>query len=277
MSIKQLIVGPWVGEFGWELFAWQAYMRSLSQHYDNTVVICRSSSQALYADFADEFISLPQLSGLADSFFMHGVDTNRVLKEVLQSHTQLFKPGTTLIPPRRLGMPPFTPCTQSEVFGERHIIPHYLKFGDIGDKPYDYIFHIRDRDLRKEDNWSLTNWKHLRDKLQNDGSTIACIGTSAESAYIEGTTDLRDGDLATVFDVIRNSDCVFGPSSGPMHLASLCGAPHVVWSKEGNRDRYINTWNPHATPVLFLSEKSWHPTPEYVFAEFNKWRKEWKL
>ena len=30
--MKRLIAGPWVGEFGWELFAWQGYIRALSRH-----------------------------------------------------------------------------------------------------------------------------------------------------------------------------------------------------------------------------------------------------
>ena len=54
--MKRLIVGPWSGEFGWELFAWQAYIRSLSEHYEKTTVICRPLSHAIYADFADEYM-----------------------------------------------------------------------------------------------------------------------------------------------------------------------------------------------------------------------------
>jgi len=37
--MKKLIAGPWVGEFGWELFAWQAYVRALSRNFDHTTII----------------------------------------------------------------------------------------------------------------------------------------------------------------------------------------------------------------------------------------------
>ena len=58
MESKHLLAGPWVGEFGWELFVWQAYIRSLSEIYDETYVICRKSSEPLYKDFTDKFINI---------------------------------------------------------------------------------------------------------------------------------------------------------------------------------------------------------------------------
>ena len=33
--MKTLIAGPWVGEFGWELAAWQGYIRALSKNFDH--------------------------------------------------------------------------------------------------------------------------------------------------------------------------------------------------------------------------------------------------
>ena len=54
-SNNNLIAGPWWGEFGHELFAWQAYVRSLSRFYEKTHVICRESSSYLYEDFASDF------------------------------------------------------------------------------------------------------------------------------------------------------------------------------------------------------------------------------
>ena len=48
--MKTLIAGPWSGEFGWELFAWQAYIRSLSKYFEKTTIICRENSQYLYSN-----------------------------------------------------------------------------------------------------------------------------------------------------------------------------------------------------------------------------------
>ena len=57
-----------------------------------------------------------------------------------------------------------------------------------------------------------------------------------------------------------------------MHLASLCGTPNVVWSKEDNRVRYEENWNPLKTKVLFDSEYDWHPSPEHIYKNFSEWR-----
>jgi ADP-heptose:LPS heptosyltransferase len=94
-----------------------------------------------------------------------------------------------------------------------------------------------------------------------------------EAAWLKGTEDLRSIELKKICDIMRNSECVFGPSSGPMHLASLCGAPHIVWSTSKNKTRYEENWNPLSTPVLFLDKHGWHPTAEYVVERFSQWFK----
>ena len=118
----------------------------------------------------------------------------------------------------------------------------------------------------------MENWVELRSLFKD--KKIACIGTSSKSGWIEGTEDLRDVPLDDLFGVISSSDCVFGPSSGPMHLASLCGCPHVVWGDQSKSlDRYSTTWNPLGTPVLFLGDKLYHPSPQDVFTEFKNWER----
>ena len=60
-----------------------------------------------------------------------------------------------------------------------------------------------------------------------------------------------------------------------MHLASLCGAPHVVFSTpsvtEKDEIRYTKNWNPLKTPVLYLCENGKVDAPEYVFERFTHW------
>ena len=136
--------------------------------------------------------------------------------------------------------------------------PEYIKYGNPSNENYDFVFHIRNRDLRKEDNWELNKWEVLKNLL---GGRIACIGTKEESICIPGTEDLRGKELSKTISVLSSSKCAFGPSSGPMHLASLCGTPHVVWSLDANKARYEENWNPLKTRtsccillgVLFLT------------------------
>jgi hypothetical protein len=268
-SNKTLIAGPWVGEFGWQLFAWQGYMRALSRHFTKTVIICRSDSKAIYEDFADEFVFCDKRTGQSDSYYMHGLDFADEIRSLARDGKLVLDTNTSLCAPRRIGNPPHTHHSESIKIGNIEIIPEYIVFGDKTEIEYEYIFHARNRQLRKEDNWSIENWEKLLKLL--DGK-VACVGSKDEAYHIPGATDLRGIDLHAVFGLLGNCKAVFGPSSGPMHMASLCGSPHVVWSISDNLNRYKNTWNPHKTPVLFLDEYKWHPSPEYVHQSYKHWK-----
>ncbi len=267
--MKTLIAGPWVGEFGWELFAWQAYVRSLSTSFDKTIIISRTKSEHLYSDFCNQFVPFDKVTGPADSFFMHNFDSKREALRIIKE-LQISLKGTTLLIPRRIGMPPYTHYNDVVRIGNFNLKPKYIKFGEKIESQFDYIFHIRNSKLREQDNWSMENWVELRNLFED--KKIACIGSGSQSGWIEGTEDLRDVSLSDLFGIISSSDCVFGPSSGPMHLASLCGCPHIVWGDQSKSlDRYSTTWNPLGTPVLFLGDKLYHPSPQDVFTEFKDW------
>ena len=266
--MKTLIAGPWVGEFGWELAAWQGDIRALSKNFDQTLVISRENSKALYEDFADKFYTYESSVGLSDAFFMHNLDPAAAFKEAVVANKIELNKDTSVLIPRRIGIPPHTHYTTHVMLGEFVVQPKYVCFGKKGDASCDYVFHMRNRDLRKEDNWSLENWIKLAELL---GGNIACIGTLEESLCLDSATDLRGIPLDELFNVLRNAGCVMGPSSGPMHLAALCDSPHVVWSIPQNRERYQENWNPIGAPVLFLDEHDWQPTPEYVYQNYINW------
>tara|TARA_R110000824_G_scaffold286117_1_gene474273 strand:- start:473 stop:1315 length:843 start_codon:yes stop_codon:yes gene_type:complete len=266
---RTLLAGPWIGEFGWELFAWHGYVRALSKKFDKTIVISRSNSKALYVDFANDFYDYTPPDELADSFFMYNIDLKSCLKEAVQLHNIDINKDMTLLLPRRIGMPPHTHHAEAMSFGEYVITPEYIRFGAKKEQEYDYIFHIRSRELRKEDNWSIENWEKLKALLGD--KRIACVGTKEEAGWIEGTDDLRSIDLQSLLTLMTNATCTFGSSSGPMHLSSLCSSPHVVWSIPQNRIRYENNWNPLNAPILFLDKYSWHPSAEYVYNKYVNW------
>jgi len=269
--MKKLIAGPWVGEFGWELFAWQGYVRALSRKFDHTTIISRPKSKPLYEDFCDTFYDHMPSGGIVDSFFMHGVDFGKDFKKVAIANNIKFDSDTTLLIPRRIGLPPFTHHTQPVIIGNHTIKPEYKIYGSKADTGYDYVFHIRNRkSVRPEDNWSVQNWNKLRDLLGSD--KIACIGTEAESGLIEGTHDMRDIELQKLFELLYNAKCAFGSSSGPMHLASLCNTPHIVWSIPNNKVRYEENWNPHDTNVCFFSDYNWHPDASFVHEKYLKFK-----
>ena len=73
--------------------------------------------------------------------------------------------------------------------------------------------------------------------------------------------------MGVAIDAISRARLVCGGSSSPMHLASLCAKPIVVWIGNGaDIERYVSYWNPYKSPVYNVTEESFRPPPEQVFA-----------
>ena len=252
---KILLAGPWVGEFGWELFCWQGFIRKLSKKYDKTIVIGRPTNEYLYKDFCDEYIKFDPESFNTDAWNCHNAkNANHVIKTI--KHTDYISGHFDI------GMR----YTQNGVIDTKGWFFNkqlYHKYETITKEDgYDVIFHCRNKKTGGERNWEKTQWEELY-RLLDDDIKIACVGNN-ESFYIDGTKDLRNIDLNDLITTMNNSKLIVGPSSGPMHLASLCGLKHLVWSTEYNRVRYEKDWNPFNTETIIYSEEGWNPNPNNI-------------
>lgn len=255
---KQLVAGPWVGEFGWELMSWQGLLRKSANEYDEVVVCAREGHEPLYKDFATTFIP-HQVKGLKDCWSASEVDMSQVnaMKNYLKSLG-----GDRMIPTG------YTPITGQKFikYGDRH------RGSRMGYR-FDVIVHARmPIGKRPYHSWPNSSWNILVDMLKKAGLEVAAIGNEA---YIPaGAVDMRGAYLQDVMDALANSRMALGPSSGPMHLASLCGTPHLVWSdnqrysaiRGTNKERYEQIWNPLQTPCIVIDEFGWQPPVEAIYA-----------
>ena len=98
---------------------------------------------------------------------------------------------------------------------------------------------------------------------------VGIIGTD-EAYNLNGAEDHRNISISDTISLMNRCEMVVGQSSGPMHLASLCGTPHFVWSDPINKIRYEKYWNPHKTEINFYDKSGWNPTPKEVFDELLK-------
>ena len=271
---KGIIIGPWVGEFGWELFAWQAYCRSIAAGYDFVIAISRPTNSEIYNDFADLFLPFePPSSGVSDSasntevtefdpiaFARASVDI-----DILTGH------DWTYLPPSIIGYPPYDHWRAAvEIPGYGNIVPTYKVLqGKKPENSVDVVLHARNREIRKNDNWDLEKWEQLTRLLISAGFSVGCIGTKKESLHVGGL-DLRGIDLSETVGILKRASCMIGPSSGPMHLASLSGCNQVVWTGNPNQNvsRYKYFWNPFVTEVEVIGNDS--PSPTEVFERFQK-------
>ena len=263
MIKKGVVFGPWVGEFGWELFAWQAYCRSISRNYDYCIGISRPNNEYFYNDFCDKYIPLePPAGGVADSHKYGGFsdfNTTEFLRstvepEILSSYEWRW------IPPHKIGNPPYTHWMQRVNVSGHHVVPSYRLFGrEVNlrkSEKFDIVIHARNRKVRQEDNWKKEKWNLLAAELKKKGHSVASIGTKSASLHIDGTNDMRDLSTSETTGLLANAMCIIGPSSGPIHLATLCGCPQITWThfqpQNYSKSRYLYTWNPFNVESVIL-------------------------
>lgn len=255
-----LIAGPFLGEFGWELMQWQGYIRQLSKFYRNVIVYGRPTSAYFYKDFVSEFIELDVSSWDSDAYELKNFNYSK--------WAQQFKNQDILLADNR--------CKKLQGLFQQEFIP----FGNKKkENEFDLIIHARYIPLLEGNekktlrNWPSNSWDSLCNSLAN--LRIAAVGIKELSYAPKGVTDLRGVDTEKLCSILASSKCCVGPSSGLMHLASLCKTPHLVWTSEHNGSkrfggvsyRYQRSWNPLITSVKVINDEGDQPSFEYVKRE----------
>lgn len=265
--MKIAAAGPFIGEFGYELFDWQAYLRTISKQFDRMIISSRPGHEALYADFCYEFrpyyATTPACIGRKN--FREALP-DKVARDVFAD----------LVDPR------IPKLNGGQAFV--NIKPTFIKYGtSTPGTGYDVVFHARAikieektrlglsphmRGLKEARNWAPASWYTLAHLLP--GLRICSIGAVDSALAIPGTDDLRGMSLAKLVNILASSKVTVGPSSGAMHLATLCGCPQVVWFNQDQAagpaqlmKRYKTDWNPFNTYVEAIPD-TWQPTPERV-------------
>jgi len=246
-----LYAGPWYGEFGWELCAWNPAVRHMAPLYDRVVVASHAASEYLY-EFADEFVPLE-----AEGWSMW--------EGKLRSPRPVIAAARTVRPPEVLGG---YGSKLDSVFPRswRRLAPETpIKASDVLCAFRPPKKHISKPRANKAKSYPREMCAKLVDILLSRGLSVACFG-GRDNWWFEGTSDLRGRPLPEQCSALAAAGCAVGPSSGTMHLASLCGCPHVTWytpqTHRGLSRRYASDWNPFGTPVQFLPGHP--PTPEQV-------------
>ena len=254
---KTLLAGPWIGEFGWELFCWQGYIRSIAHEYGKVIVASRVGHEFLYEDFADEFIpiTIPENTS-SNSWWCDGLPLDFIDKLVLGIKYDFRIPGKFI---GFLYQDNGIAVTSPEYLNQK-----FIKYkSDTFNRNFDILIHPRNKNLGNERNWNREDWQNLINLLVKN-FTFGVIG-SHEAFQLNNAEDCRKISIRDTVSLMNRSKLVVGQSSGPMHLASLSGTPHLVWSSEHNRNRYNVYWNPFKTPMYFYSEMGWNPSVDFIY------------
>jgi hypothetical protein len=251
------LIGPFLGEFGYEVALWQGAVRHYleSSLFDKVIVGCRKGHECLYE--------------LATDFEYFTPTSNNTQAMCIDGRVPTFNSGI---------IKRYNPCIIKGVCDITLEKQSSIKFGNsTTEYYYDVLFHVRNstKYSTARRNWPIEKWKKLKEMLK--GLKIGCIGTNQEAIHLEGTDNLRGYPLSLLADIMASSKIVVGPSSGAMHLASFCGAPHIVWCGKAIvpggcniRYRYETSWNPLKTKAIVVDDYGWNPPEDIIYNEIIK-------
>lgn len=211
--MKTLVAGPWVGSLHTELVCWQGYLRSLSKHFDETIIITEDSKKSIYSDFATRLVA-PENALIVETYLSQkNIDATFVTKKDLPVEWVDHQPV---------------------VRGQS-----FVRMGGIQGEPrYGLLIDSPDSCHLKAQDWAQLIYDldpHL---------DVAWVNDDMEHGISSFGTDLRGCSFPQLVDAITDSFLVIGPSGSTVALAALCGVPFITWVERGCKNLYKDVWNP---------------------------------
>ena len=259
MSVRRLFAGPWPGELG-VFLAWSAGVRRIVAEtgpWDEVLMAAPPGWEPLVADFVDRYIPIKRKGTAVGYREIDATEARRAELAAMVPASCFHVPAVDTLPEDRNAF--------REPIGDR------LKWVRLGRRRARakrwVLLHARCRDWGADRNWPLDQWMALAERL---GGELASIGSKGGAWHIPGTQDLRGIPMRRLLNILANAEMLISPSSGPAHIAALCGCPHVVWFGSTATpmpmllERYKAAWNPFGTPVAIIEEPTWRPSVAMV-------------
>jgi hypothetical protein len=258
--VKKLYAGPWVGEWGWELCSWNPSIRHIAKEYDHVTVEIQPDMEYLY-EFADEII----INAHTANFDMYSGSVSKPAF-VAPKDVDSITPMHFWHKHARTEFRAIKHANRGNLLHPKA----WRKYGTEEPKKVADIMcawrgkkHYKGRSY-PEKQYPDNQCIELTESFLEAGYSVACYGEK-DNLYVEGTLDFRGVPLVELCGALSRTELAIGPSSGTIHLASLCGAPHVTWYGRPvvSMDRYLSYWNPFEAPVTFLDGSC--PAPDKAF------------
>jgi hypothetical protein len=252
-----LLAGPYVGEFGYELMQWQGFVRALRPRYQQVHVLTYPGRDYLYEGCQVHYHDIDLKSAgywygrLSPAEARSMADAKAV--EIGLTDYDVF--DTSLL------------CTRYHkmLFWRQDF--RLLNEPAAGGRIYDVAFHFRA--VQKEGPDHAKNYDPaLADELATlclaKGLSVICVGHPDYSYCAKGCEDLRRVDLRESVAAICSVRVLAGENSGATHLANICGRPTILWANDQWRIDYSLRWNPFRVPIYTAANKTFRPEPAHV-------------
>jgi hypothetical protein len=255
---RNLIAGPFAGEFGYELMQWQGFVRARRRHYAETHVITYPGREYLYEGCRVHYHE----TALEQAGFAYGRLTRAQALQIAHARAaQIGLKDYDVFDAALL-------CTQyhKRLLGGQEF--RLFQEPPADGKSVDVAFHFRavrkagpDQDNK---NYLPAHADDLVRQCAARGFSVSCIGHPEYSYCPPGCPDHRNIDLRETVAAISAARAVAGENSGPMHLANLCGKPTILWAQDQWRIDYSLRWNPFRVPIYIAANNSCQPPPQVI-------------
>lgn len=254
---RHLIAGPFVGEFGYELMQWQAYVRGRKKYYDSVHVVTYPGRDYLYEGCTVHEHDLQ----LKDAGYGYG----------WMPPERISGAGHEIA--RQLGLRDYDLFNATLLCTRYHKILCWKQDFRLFKEPplsggmRDLAFHFRA--IRKEGPDHMKNYApELAAELVaccvDAGLRVLCVGHPDYSIAPPGAEDCRTVVLRETVRALNSVHAVAGENSGPMHLANLCGKPTILWAQDQWRIDYSLRWNPFQVPIYVVANDTVQPEARLV-------------
>jgi hypothetical protein len=266
LTKKLIILGPFHGEFGFEIIYNQSLYNSLKLKFHNRIkVASKKSSRNLYSDIEnDNYINFEYDLKKAGYAFGNVQDVSTIHKKFLAENFVSDKKNIILLDLSEN----FIPLIKL-FFGFKYIP---LTKSKRSDKKI--CFHFRNiikNGNDNRDNFTQINAYKLVEYFNKKNYNTVCIGDLQYSyAPININKDKRSNNLKDTIDELGSSIVCIGQLSGPIHLAQMCSTPIITWAEGEWRFNIFPEWNPLNSDLYVVDKSSFNPELNSIVKLFEE-------
>ena len=254
---RNLLAGPFAGEFGYELMQWQGFVRVRRRHYEQVHVLTYPGRDYLYEGCRVHHHDID----LKNAGYWYGRLTPGAARQMAEAAAaKIGLENYDIFNPSLL-------CTQyhKTIFGRQEF--RLLEEPPLAGRMRDVALHFRAVDKDGPDrakNYDPARADELAALCREQGWSVICVGHPDYAYCAAGCEDGRRVDLRESVAAICSARLLAGENSGATHLANLCGQPTVLWANDPWRIDYSLRWNPFRVPIYTAANDTCQPEPARV-------------
>lgn len=249
---RRVMLGPFIGELGWEIMAWQAWCRRLAEDRPGEYyAVGYPDRAALYQDFAT-FVPLRETVSpdSADSYMNRDVSPEQYGSLVMRCAHRVhrtFGPVDEIVPVPYLPLPVKRARQRDQLF---------VYLGNPRPRHADLVVVFpRQRQGREAfRNWQQPKWVELVKWLLSRRYRVVTCGRPDQACLVEynaaGVINNIGGDLESVVGWLNRAKYAISPQSGTSTLTMLSGCPLMGFGLHDHKRRTELDENPLDTPAI---------------------------